>query len=124
MTHHPPKSSAAYQAAEYLHREGPKTEAELLATGIFGAKSDSADRLQCAIRSGWLRFTSIGTVARGVPAIEHFASKAKFVGKVAAPRQVDLMSRKAYVPPKRLIRADAPDCSVRAWPSTYAKAGE
>jgi len=47
--------------------------------------------------------------------------KEKYVGQIAAPRQINMMTRPAYVPPKRVMRADAPDCSVRAWPSHYGK---
>jgi hypothetical protein len=110
---HPHRNSAAYKASEYLFREGPKTERELLAAVDFGMAYEAPNRLQASITSGWLTTTSTGTIACGARAVEHFAERPKkYVGQKAEPRQVDVMHRKPYRTPARFVRGDA-EWSIR-----------
>jgi hypothetical protein len=117
----PQRASAAYKAGEYLHKNGPQTEEELFAAVKFGTRpGDRARRLQDAIIDGWLTTTPNGLVALTDAARDHFAKpKSRYVGKVALPRQIDVMNRPPYVPPKRVIRDDVPAWSVRAKPSLH-----
>lgn len=120
----PARNSTAYQASVYLHREGPQSELDLFAAVHFGKHPDvRRERLALAIEDGWL-VRDGGLIDLSDVAREHFDGEPeakKYVGKVAGPRQVDVLNCKAYVPPKRFIRADAPDISVRAIPSFYGK---
>jgi hypothetical protein len=111
----PRQSQASYKAAQLL-LSGPMTERDLFAAVDFGQKpSLRNEALTRAIDTGWLvhngDLIDLTDFAR-----EHFADapKAKYVGKVAEPRSVNVMHRPAYVPKKRLPRDDEPDWSLRS----------
>lgn len=112
----PASHSAHYKAAQHLFQHGPMSERDLRTAISFGHRSSAAaDNLQRAITKGWLVTTGDGLIKCSDLALDHFESKPqqKYVGKVAAPRQIDVMSRPTYQPPKRVIRADVPAWSVR-----------
>jgi hypothetical protein len=48
--------------------------------------------------------------------------KNEYVGQVATPRHGNVFERQAYVPPKRFVRDDVPDWSVRTGMSFHTKA--
>lgn len=121
LTGIPQRASAAYKAGEYLHKNGAQTEEELFAAVKFGTRPcDRARRLQDAIIDGWLTTTPSGLINLSDAARKYFEqAKPRYVGKVAGPRQINLMDRPPYVPPKRMVRDDVPAWSIRAKPTFY-----
>jgi hypothetical protein len=119
MTNVPSPRGALYRASELIYQEGSKTESQLFSAIDFGHKpSVRAKALAEAIGDGWLIRLGDGRIALSTFAVDHFDEiprepPPKFVGQVAAPRHVDLMNRKPYSPPKRMVRGDVPAWSLR-----------
>lgn len=120
----PTKSNAHYKAGEYLHAHGPQDERALLDAVSFGFQPAVAkDNLQRAIQIGWLKVLGDGRIDLSREARVHFEGEpVKPVGQMAGPRIINVMDRKPYVPPKRMVRPDALDNSLAAIPSFYGKA--
>jgi hypothetical protein len=128
----PPPNAAYYKAGEYIYREGPKTENELIDAGVFGVPLKARENLRRSLEVGWLVSTG-GVVTCCKSAQEHYASRFgtgprslpdQPKGQVVPPRFVDLLygpplSRK-YIPNRRGPRIDAPDYSLAAIPSHWA----
>ena len=117
----PPSSSAAYRAGSIIHHNGPQTRAALFAEVDFGRfASQQNTRLDNSIDSGWLKELPDGRIDLSANTRDHYEGKIPspkkpaYVGQVAAPRSMDLMSRPDYKsPPKRVPRADEPVWSRR-----------
>jgi hypothetical protein len=116
----PTKNSAAYKAGEFLYQNGPKPEADVFQAVDFGTRARARlNRLQAAIIDGWLAITPNGLIVCSKAALDHFDDQpepsSKYVGKVAAPRIIDVMNRPAWrsnLNP-RGNRSDIPDWSHR-----------
>lgn len=111
----PYRNSAAYHAAEYLHREGPKGEVELfVAVGFGKTHALRREKLQHAINQGWLcRLPGYLIGLTDFARSQFDEAPSAPMGQIAAARIVNLMNRSAYVPPKRYVRDDVPAFSVR-----------
>lgn len=118
MTQAPSPRSALYRASQLIYQEGSKTELELFSAVDFGSKpSVRANAIAAAVSNGWLQRLADGRIALSSFAVDHFdehpPATPKYLGIAAAPRHVDVMNRKPYMPPKRMVRADVPAWSVR-----------
>jgi hypothetical protein len=119
----PKRSSAAYLAGALIYEEGSKIDADLFGRVHFGTKpSVRVANLERDIQSGWLRRLSCGRIALTDRSLQHYEGaqtppEPKFVGQVAAPRQIDLMNRppisKRFIPSVRGIRTDIPAWSIK-----------
>lgn len=124
-THRAPFGSVAYLAGEYLHRNGPATEAELYVAVDFGCKAGKrAEKLQNAVTTGWLVQGPDNKFDIGRDARVFFnyktedAEEPKPVGQAAAPRdRSNVFTRpaldKKHIPNSRGLRQDVPSWSVR-----------
>jgi hypothetical protein len=124
MTRHiPNRHSAAYAAGALIYQEGSKPEADLFARVDYGhAPNRRKINLERDIESGWLRRVAGNRIALTDWALTYYenepaAEEPKFVGRPAAPRQVDVMQRppisKRFIPNPRGQRDDVPAWSVR-----------
>lgn len=119
----PRKYDVIYKAAQYIFEYGPQADVALFQAIDFGPREYYREKLRRAFSCQWLVQTPEGVDITEL-AREHFAGpmpKIEYVGQMAGPRFVDLMNRPAYVPPRRLVRADALDNSLQAMPSHYGK---
>lgn len=110
----PAKPTAAYEAAQLIYEEGPMQKADLFAKVDFGTSiAIRGSALRRAVDQGWLDVSETGKVDITFAALSHFeqeerSKKEEPTGTVATPRADSVYARKPYVPPARLIRADAP----------------
>lgn len=127
----PPRNAARYQAGEIIHRDGSKSEAEILALVNFGGKPTAQrENLQRAIASGWL-VSVAGVVSCGATATAHYQTQTRKAAPVVStglpvpPRFINLMDRpelsRKYIPSRRGPRADALDNSLAVMPSHFGK---
>lgn len=129
------RGSAAYQAAEYIFKNGPQLPDRLFAAIDFGPNmSSKQEKLDRAVNSGWLIQGADCQVKCGEVARAHFKAEAgieeevKPLGQIAALREpVNVFARpplsKKYIPNPRGMRQDVPEWSVRAGASFKSLAG-
>lgn len=133
-TRSPGSGSFAFLAGEYLYKVGPAPEGELFAEIRTDLRlHERAETLQGAIRSGWLTVAQSGHIDCSAVARAHYDKLAgieevKYIGKVAAPREVFNAYerpplRKAYMPNSRGIRSDIPTWSERPAGFGFKNAG-
>lgn len=138
----PPHNAPRFKAGQLIHREGPKTAAELFAAIYFGKNASTArDNLRQSIGTGWLVDVA-GVISCSAAATAYYKARANEIdggklsrlpdpepeptGQKVPPRVGDLLygpelSRK-YIPNRRGPRLDALDNSLATMPSFYSKA--
>jgi hypothetical protein len=133
-TRSPSSGSFAFLAGEYLYKVGPAPEGELFAEIRTDLRlHERAETLQGAIRSGWLQVAMSGHIECSAVARTHYDKLAgivevKYVGQIAAPREVYNAYdrpplRKAYMLNSRGLRQDVPAWSVRPVGFGFKNAG-
>jgi hypothetical protein len=122
-TNIPKKSSGSYKAARLIYDTGSKTDAELAGAIHFGSPTNFKLSLDRAIKTGWLQRLLDGRIALTDFSIDFFDTEpVKRKGQIAAPRIIDVMNRKPYSTPKRMVRDDVPKWSVRSGVTLFTKA--
>lgn len=87
----PQKNLAAFKAGELIHKEGPKTIAELFSAIDFGKSSNRQPKIDGAIARGWL-IEADGKIALSEFARLHFrddieVATVPYIGIAATPRE-------------------------------------
>jgi hypothetical protein len=112
------KTTAAYKAAALIFQEGPMMPADLFSQVDFGVAADIRNgTLRRAVEAGWLELCPDGSITTTQAAHDLVATEAriegKYIGQRATSRDINLMARPAYVPPRRMRRNDEPKWSER-----------
>ena len=122
----PQKDHPSYIAAEAMLQRAPLRIEEVFQLSDFGPIGQRLAKLNATIDSGWLQYVPGGRLIVSQFAVDHFRKRPpaeKYVGSLATPRAVPAFKPK--VPQLRAasrgLRADAPDCSVKAIPSHFGK---
>lgn len=129
----PNQGTVALLAGEYLYKNGPAQEHDLLLAGNTQRASEQRAAIQHAASNGWLIVVDGGRFDCSAAARAYFdrlAGKApaqKPMGKIAESRQmISAYDRpplsKKHIPNPRGTRQDVPAWSVRATPSFHTKA--
>lgn len=130
MTRHikgvPGNMSAAHIAGRAIYARGPSSKEQVLGYASFGATSGAQEyNLGKAITSGW--FVDLGGLIGLTDRAQHYYAgtepEPKAMGSLATAREVKPFRPMSpqYRVSSRGPRADAPDCSVKAMPSHFAK---
>jgi hypothetical protein len=123
----PSKRESSYLAGKQIYADGPMLPAALFKLVDFGPRpSDRQESLDRAVRAGWLDLLADGSVDLTEASCNYYDKEApanKPQGSMATPREVKPFRPMSpqYRVNSRGLRADAPDCSVKAIPSHYAK---
>jgi hypothetical protein len=108
-----------YRAAVAIFDNGIMTPQVLHIFVNLGDTANKRDRnLERGIETGWLTMQLDGTIQVTEIARRQIKEDREEATRVLVPetvpsRQVNLLNRPAYVPPKRTIRQDVPDWSKR-----------
>jgi hypothetical protein len=116
------QGSIVHNAARTIYTIGPMLPEALFSRVHFGDFHYlQMQALHRAVKNGWLVIGESGVVNITEAAHKQIetelakpsANEPVYQGVKAEPRQVNVLKRPAYVPPKRAIRQDVPDWSKR-----------
>lgn len=123
----PGVNSAAHIAGRAIYARGPVNHDQLFSLARFGVTTGAqSSNLKKAVDNDWL-VDDEGVVRLSDRAQHYYAGtepEPKQMGSLATPREnvnaMVALSSKYFINSKGL-RNDAPDCSVKAFPSHYAR---